>query len=498
MTTSPVSKYSCMLSPRPIHWLIFFSFLQILLHLPMASLPPLGQHTWRQVVGAAAARNYYEEDNRFFYPRADIRLYENDTGAIYHELPLSYWLTAQSYFVFGFNYISGRIIPLVLNLMLFFGAYFLAMGLKLSQRFSLLFSFFLGFSPLALYYVASFVPDILGLSLFTCGLAFLLSSLNKERYLPSYWLGIFFITLGILAKPTYLFFGLPVAYIIIKQYQKERDTRLLLSSLLGGFFVLAANALTIWHAKKLYDLAPLERAIHTPIGPAEQPENIAQVWQNLYPAFIKWFVEMNISHAALIFFLVGIFLVFKRKLWQSFAGSFWVMWLVSFIIYSCFFIMRFADHDYYLTSSLPLAGVVSAIGANALWSIPKWKKFAIALLILFPLLNFNRVSGRWFKDTAVPRVLLTHPEHISQHIPKNELTLIYGDSSPIIYLYYLNRKGLSLERTKMPPETLDLSAFKWLVYREKVGPLPAYLFEKFSLSEKYHEDDLKLYALTPR
>ena len=40
----------------------------------------------------------------------------------------------------------------------------------------------------------------------------------------------------------------------------------------------------------------------------------------------------------------------------------------------------------------------------------------------------------------VPDELLYHAKQINSYIPKKEMVLVYGDKSPVIYLYYLNRR----------------------------------------------------------
>ena len=38
--------------------------LQFVMHIPFFSSPPVSQHTWRQVISLATAKNFYEEDAR--------------------------------------------------------------------------------------------------------------------------------------------------------------------------------------------------------------------------------------------------------------------------------------------------------------------------------------------------------------------------------------------------------------------------------------------------
>ncbi len=127
--------------------LVLIALLQVLFQIPILNQGPQASHVWRQIVGHAAAVNYYEEDFRFFYPRSDIRVSPSDSGIIYHEFPITYWLTAQSYRLTGFNNANSHIIALLFNIFFIYGLFFLGKALGYSYRRSLLMSFFGTFAP---------------------------------------------------------------------------------------------------------------------------------------------------------------------------------------------------------------------------------------------------------------------------------------------------------------------------------------------------------------
>ncbi len=474
---------------------------QILVHLPMANQPAQGQHVWRKIVGHAAAMNYFQEDNRFFWPRSDIRLSADDTGAIYHELPLTYWLTGQAYRAFGVSPLWSRLICLCFNLLLIFGAYRLGLALGYLKEQAFLFSFFMSTSPLFIYYADSFLPEILGLSLFLNGIAFLVACLGRDsadegidspKRSIDYrlWvLGLIVTTLATLAKPTYLFFGLPLAYVFMKK------RRLLLGGL-TALILLGTNGLVLRHAKALYDASPLERQVHTPIGPAERPQSWADLSHNLGVSLGNWFVEMNVGHAALIFFAVGLWLAWKNRGKATLARGFWIAWGVSFAAFASLFVMRFADHDYYITATLPAAALLSAQGAHHLLRSQKGQRFALILLALVPIMSLNRIMGRNNRP-QVPAVLLSQEAgSIVEGIPRSDLVLVEGDKTPIVFLYYLQRKGLSFD-TRVTPD-LDLSAFHWLIHYKSQNPIHPLIKERYNLDLNKEVSDFTVYAMSPK
>ena len=214
------------------------------------------------------AYNYATEDKSFFEPAVDIRMYDGDSGEVYHELPVTYWLTGQVWKYTGIKNFVPRLIAMLFNLTLIWGAFYFALALGLSRQRSLWFSFFMTFSPMYFYYMPSLVPNQLGLTFFIAALAILLPTLDDEKYSLRYIFGTFVLVVATLAKPTYLFYGLPIATWVIYNFLKDKNYKKLIKASIVGVFVLVSNALVIRNAKRLYEASPWERAIHTPIGPA--------------------------------------------------------------------------------------------------------------------------------------------------------------------------------------------------------------------------------------
>jgi 4-amino-4-deoxy-L-arabinose transferase-like glycosyltransferase len=331
-------------------FLFIIIFIQIILHLPIIPLPPMGQHTWRQVAGLSQARNYYEENNSFFYPRMDIRVNKNDQGIIYKEFPLLYWLIGKSYRIIGFHHANGRIIQLIIGIFLIIGSYRFCRALGVNDYTARWYTFFLSYSPYFFYYSVTVIPDFIALTFFLWGISLLLPNIMKEKWSYAFWLGVILILLATLSKATWLFFGLPLAYIFITQFIKTKKYRILILCFFVGGLILALNGIQYLHQLKLWHQAPYERALETTLSFKPFPHDIHLVLNILKKATFSWFLEFYVNTAVVPIFLAGIWYGFRDKKYKTYSGKYWFAWLVSFFIYFILFFVSFGDDGcYYLT-----------------------------------------------------------------------------------------------------------------------------------------------------
>ena len=484
--------------------LALFCLVQTLLLWPALDLPPVGQHIWRQVTGMAFARNYGLEGADFFFPRQDIRVGQQDLGLIYHEFPIVYWIVGKLYQQFGFHYYLSRIVALSVNFLGIFASYFLARGLQYSQVRSLAFSLFLSFSPLFLYYATTLLPDLTALNYFMMGMALLLYAVSRGEKLLPYAGGVIFVTLAILTKPSWIFYGLPVAAVLLAPYIKARrfpPAKAFIPILAAGLFILVLFYLQYAHSHKLYDQAPLERALHAQLKTAELPQSWHDIWRNLSIGIGTWFVEINVAWGGILFFLSGLWVALRSPASGRFSTLFWRLYALSFFIYGCFFVMRFGDHDYYLTASLPIAAMLSSRGFEAWLSHKKWRYLALVLALAFPVMSVYRIQGRWFQYRQVPVALLEKASEFQTFMPASDRVLVVGDKTPLVYLYYLDRRGIVYlpDLADIFPETLAKGDFKWLLVNSKSDvKVPPIVEARYSLSLTKQIDDLSLYRLDPR
>lgn len=532
-------------APRTLWIFALLAAVQAVLLAPVFPLPPLGQHTWRQAVGHAMARNYVEENDGFWLPKNDIRVRPGDTGVIYHEFPIQYWAAAQMAKLTGASTdLAVRLTQFLVVVWIGIVGVFFARGLGYSPTRSTFFGFFMTANPVSFYYMATVVPNFVGLTLFLAGAAGILHAcrlftradphaLAADRPIIKPGLmvaGLAGVLLGTLIKPVYLFFGLPIATLAVmglfcsrthlREARPERRpslNRSLLSWFVwfggGGALIASVNALVLRHARALYAAAPPEQQVHTPMGPPPDAiEGIAHVWHNLSVAAGSWFMEMYVGLAALPFFLTGLWVWWSplsrhrpaapapsegpvastplaSASQQKRRSIFWAAWLGSFVIYASVFITRFADHDYYICSLLPVAALISSKGAEHLWNaLNRWHRRGRWIVMLIcavaVALMFIRVQKRWTQRKQVPVELLERAGELIQAIPKEERILVFGDNTPIVFLYYLHRKGVQMVQGAplATVESLLENGFRYaVVYGDSA---PSYLNELFPIEAK--------------
>lgn len=478
------------------------ALLQLLLLWNVLPLPPVGQHVWRQVTGLAFARNFATEHAPFLFPRQDIRIGLLDQGTVYHEFPLVYWLVGKLYSIWGERPEVGRTLAMCINFLGIFASWFLAQQLGYSSIRSWAFCLFYSFAPLFLYYSTSLLPDLTALNEFVLGVGLVLYAQKASGRRLAYAAGVVFLTLALLTKPSWIFYGLPLLLIFFPQALTDRRMptgKELLAPALSGLLMLGAYLWQFLYSRHLLSLAPTERAVHAQLKIAEVPQSLADVWHNLSLGFGHWFVEINIGWAALPLAGTGVWMVVRQAGMEGFSRRFWQLFTLSFLIYAALFLMRFGDHDYYLTASLPLAAALSSRGFEYWWHRGRsWKIAALALALVFPLVSYQRIAGRWFEKKQVPRPLLEEAKVFQELIPKEDRVLVVGDRTPLVYLYYLDRKGMvylsNLDDSFAT--TLAQGDFRWLLVDSKNAPvLPKQLSEGYRLSPMTSRDALALYRL---
>ena len=475
----------------PAKFLLILIVVQILAHLPIIPLPPMGQHTWRQVAGLSQARNFYEEDNNFFMPRMDIRVDQEDQGHIYKELPLTYWLIGQTYFLTGFNHANGRVVQLIVGLFLIVGAYRFIRVLGFSETYARWYAFFISCSPYFFYYSISVIPDFPALTLFIWGLVFLIPALKEEKWGGKYLLGAVLVLLAVLTKPSWLFFGLPLAYLFVRQFMESKKATVIVMGAITAVFILSVFGAQYLHQKELWEAAPFVRANETQLSYKAFPTDLQEIKKIMYTAWTLWFPQLYVNTVAFPLFLVGAWLGVRRKKYFGFSGGFWSAWTISFFIYFFLFFVSFGDDGgYYFTPVLPLAALITTYGTMNAFQSGRWKPIVMLLIFLVPFVMVGRVGHRWVSSRQVPEELINQAEVIQSYIPKNDRVIVMGDRSPIIFLYYLNRKGIrespSISREKVI--TLMEKGFKWIfapVKAEKMVQLKGILTETGKVGEFY-------------
>lgn len=463
--------------------------IQVLLHLPLFNLPPMGQHTWRQVAGLSQALNFYEEDNSFFYPRMDIRIGKEDQGIIYKELPLIYWLIGQTYYLTGFHHVNGRAVQLIISIVLILGAFNFARSLKFNRTQAKWYVFFLTCSPYFFYYAVTVIPDFAALTWFLWGMALIIPKIEQEKWDWQFWLGILFITVTALSKASWLFFGLPIAYLFLSRFWQNRRYTTLIVGVMAGALVLIISGIQYAHQMELARLAPFERASESTFSYKSFPTDIRIILKVLNAFFTNWLLQFYINYGAIPMFIAGIWYALSQKKYRTAIGGFWIAWLVSFFIYFFAFFISFDDDgEYYLTPILPLVAFISTSGLQKLLQFRYWRPVTLVLVCLIPFFMIGRVSHRWITNKQVPDALLYNAHEAQKIIPEDKQVVVIGDASPIVFLYFLHRKGVteSADISEDRLKTLMKKGFQWVFSVTPPEKLPS--IQKYIVRTKRWEE----------
>ena len=448
------------------YFLLSIILIQIILHLPIFKLPPMGQHVWRQVMGLSMAKNYYEENLTFFESAQDIRIGLDDRGMIYTEFPLIYWLIGQSYHLTGFSHINGRVISFLFAVLLLIASYKLMKYLKYNEIFCRWFVFFMSFTPFFFYYSISFLPNLPSFALFLWGIVLIAKQIEAYKFNVLFFTGVVLLTLATITKQLYLFYGFPLVYLFLRKYIENYRWKILFMGFFSGIIMLSINYLLYLYGLDVNSSAPIERSSTVQLNVGRLPTDWKRYIHIIQTVLSTWFLEMYVNTAAIPIFIYGVYLSIKNKQWKSNYSGFWIMWILSFVIMFITFIDKFEHHGYYLTSVSILAALGSTYGMMNLLKKSFGRKMVIFLVLLMPLVMVGRVSHRWIDNKQVPNELI-YSSHVFQKIlPQNEKIIIHGDSTPLVYLYYLNRKGLSLDLNALSVNKMSeykKKGIKWLV-----------------------------------
>jgi 4-amino-4-deoxy-L-arabinose transferase-like glycosyltransferase len=370
---------------------------------------------------------------------------------------------------------NTRMVMLLSGILLIIGSYKLMRSLHANEDRARWFTFFVSFSPYFFYYSITVSPNLPALTWFVWGLALIIPRIEASKWDWRFWAGIIIITIGTLSKATYLFFGIPIAYLFLNRLREEPRVKSFIITGLSFFVVIIPNLVSYLHSKRLFENAPYERQRYAELWPDFFPESWLDVTSTIRPAVIEWFLQLYVNTIAIPFFLVGLFAAITYKKWKTKSGKFWMAWLISFLIFGILFFTQFRQHAYYMTPLLMIAAMGSSYGIEILWRFKKMRFALCLILFLIPVVMVGRVGHRWLWAKQVPDELVYKADQLQDSIPKNELVMVFGDSSPVIYLYYLHRKGVSLSPA-ISGETIKKyinQGFRFIVSDMDIHKIPA-------------------------
>ena len=396
-------------------------------------IPLADHHSWRQADTAAVARNFIKEGFDFLHPRIDNmapiskEMVFNPQRYFLVEPPIYQTLVAGVYALFGVQEKRARLVTIGFSL----GAIiflFLLVRKLVDQRIALLAAFFMAILPYSIYYSRVVLPDAEMLFTSITMLYFFILWLEKQTW-RRFGLAVFFAAWALTLKMFPLFLGIPLFYLVWRQWGFNflRQKKLYL------FLFLAFLPLVAWR-----------------IWISQFPEGIpASTWLfNLYgirfrPAFFRWIFAERIGKLILGYWglpllVLGLMLKTKKK-----EGWFFHWWLLAFLVYVTVFATGNVTHDYYQIPFIPMAAVFLAKGTDWLLKASKqsfskmvsYLLIAICILFMFGF-SWYEIESFYLIQGGVDLAGLA----VDELLPQDALILT-GDSNDATLLYNTNRYG---------------------------------------------------------
>jgi hypothetical protein len=421
---------------RVILWLI--PAISLLLHAYVLPLDLVGIHVWRQTKTQLVIDNFYRSDMNIFLPRCNSMGYED--RLLLQEFPIMQWLHALVYKVTGWHHIAlTRLLSFVTGMVGVWGMYWLLRGIFGRVAVAVVGAWCYAFSPVFHYYTVNPMPDNFSLAAGIWSLAWLF----RYRQSGSIWhvvASAVCLSLATLAKLPFVIFAAAPAILLLQQWRATGQTRRFLQATIIYAVLLALPA--IWYLSVIHtwgDNMVIAGITHTDQSIAELAGILLSIITSMLP-------ELLLNYGSVLFFVVGIALIFSQKQWQKPGFGALAALGLAVIGYFVFEINAITTvHDYYMFPFLPPLFIVVASGAQAVLSSGRKaiRILAFVCLAVLPVTAAIRCYSRWHvaSDVGFDRVFYDYKEQIRAATPQQPLVVVGNDESDMILLYYTNRVG---------------------------------------------------------
>lgn len=444
-------------------------------------------HSWRQADTSAVSRNFVKNGFDLLHPRMDNISnvqsgMDNPEGYFFVEFPIYNATQAGLFTLFDFFTLEewGRLVSITASLI---ATIFLSLIVSKhsNQKIGLLAAFFYAFFPYNIYYGRTILPESSMVMAVLGGIYFfdlwidtkallqnrhsgkrgMISSRIDSGHLPAnarllhvgarmtykkylfFILAILFTLLALLLKPFAIFFVLPMLYLAWKQF----GLKLFLTWQLWFFAILTVTPLALWRT-----------------WIAQFPEGIpSNLWLlngngiRFRPSFFRWILYERLTilisgYFGMVFGIVGLFTVWKLKDWP-----FFLMFIVSSIVYVSVVATGNVQHDYYQILIMPSVAIVFAIGAYFLslqvirLNVIKFVFPIGAIVVLICLIGGFYYSWDKVKDYFnIDNESIIVAGKAVQRLTSPDAKVIANYNGDSSFLYQTNRKGWASFQDPLP------------------------------------------------
>lgn len=438
----------------------------ILVRLRDVNQPPVEYHAWRQTETAALARNYAEEGYRLFYPTVDRR--GLTPGYVESELSIYAFVVALAYGLFGFHEVIARLVTIA--------AWGIAAGLIFAigrrawgNRPALAALFFFSFlSPFSIFLGRAIMGDMTA-QMFGLVAIYSLQRWENNGQRQWFWLSIIASALAALSKLPLLYFGVPMAAMVIQREGWGALRRPL--NWMAALGVLGIVGAWYWHAHRMGQATGLTFGILGAYG-----EGVGR-WELLvqpgfYQALLFNFRLRVLPGLGLPLGILG--MVLRR--YSRFEVPL-LAWTGAVLFYFLFAGMAVINQDYYTLALLPPAvlWVGKATDILMAWMV-KWARDDRLILKLGTLglaivavwggayTAFQTASSAFQMFVPLEAVVQARSTGLwVQSVTPQDVGIIAVGNAPPEGLYFSHRHGLWFAQRTSPLEDLVQQGWKYLV-----------------------------------
>ena len=418
--------------PLKIAVLSFFILLNTLLHLPFLSLPPCGDHVWRQCNTMAMSRNMHEGDGSLMAPSIDRRNATN--GITGSHFPLYEWGLAQWSKLTGFNDQSARTYALVIFSVAMLLMYSILLFLGIDWIQSVLGALLLLTIPQFYYDSINAMPDNLALCMaLLAWRAQLAMTEQKTSFLWVLLASLSALLCGLI-KPQFLIIPMSNWWLIANK-------RSIGFFLYPALFVLLGVGVWYWHAEQLTQVNNLKE-----FGLWIKPIGFAAILKTVFKNIVSDWPELLLGWPLFVAFILLAFGV-KHKPYYLKQTIKWQM--LGFVLFYALAIERMHDHSYYFMAILP---IMVLLVVTLLQNTNKSLLYLSILCLLNGIWAYYRiVPNRWqVPHLDIPMAFADRAQRdtLTQYLNHSEHCLVGPDVSGCVWFYFTHTKGFSFEHAE--------------------------------------------------
>lgn len=410
----------------------------LIMHWRVFGLDLMGIHVWRQTQTQSTIINYAQEDFNILNPRVNNR--GNGDGIFRMELPVMQWSFAVFYKILDTDLpAASRVLTFIVGLLSLWGMFALIRNITSNKWMGMIGAWALNFSPVFYYYTVNPLPDNFSLCAGIWSLAWFFKW-QQEQKTSQAVLSALMLSLATLSKLPFIVYGfVPAAYFIADLIRNRKLRRENIA--MAASFILFIIPAAIWYIKAI----PTWHNNGVVAG-ISAGESWARVLELLEYHALHMFPQLLIVPKMLPFFLLGLVLVFSKRVRRHRTFPYLVACSVGVLIYFFYELnMIGTDHDYYMFPFLPLIFLLVSYGA---WMFFEKRKIwlmvpAIAVMLYWPYDTFIRIDPRWNEEKPDFNIAyLEYRDELRAATPDDALVIV-RDGTPYVVLYYLNKKGWS-------------------------------------------------------